>query len=107
MDKEDVRIFREEVLGIPKKEEPAVTTTAPDTTVAVTTTTSKTDEAFISDLLSFTDTAIIALYGPPRTGDWDDLRWDDYDALFPGSHKTTTAPQNQTTKTETVEEINP
>ena len=122
VDADDVHKFMEEVLGIPKKEEPAVTTTVPETVPPELTTTSSTvlvtkktipgsevtlDPGILTGLIHWTDAPIVAMYGPPSIGDWDDLlRWDDYEALHPGEHQTTTAPQNQTTKTETVEEAN-
>ena len=53
VDKEDVRIFMEETLGIPKKEE--AVTTAP----AVTT------EALVTTLISSTKLPVTVLYGPP------------------------------------------
>ena len=133
VDADDVHAFMKNQLGVPYKK-PDVTTTAPVTTTAeegttLTTTTpivywrtdntknttatqrtkhTKETEAFITDLLPFTDTAIVALYGPPNTGIWDDqLRWDTYEDLHPGeSPKTTMPPQDQTTKTETVDEAN-
>lgn len=123
VDKDDVHIFMKEVLGIPEKEEPAVTTTAIETTAEVTTTATtrrghhKTtapgevtlDPAILTDLIRVTDAPIIALYGPPSI-DWDDqLRWDTYEDLHPGEHSktsTTAASDNKTTKTETVEEAN-
>ncbi len=126
VDADDVHLFMEEVLGIPKKEDPAVTTTAIETTAEVTTTATtrrghhKTtapgevtlDPAILTDLIRVTDAPIIALYGPPSI-DWDDqLRWDTYEDLHPGEGSKTTptttsaASKSKTTKTETVEEAN-
>lgn len=123
VDADDVHIFMKEVLGIPEKEEPAVTTTAIETTAEVTTTATtrrghhKTtapgevtlDPAILTGLIRITDAPIIALYGPPSI-DWDDqLRWDTYEDLHPGERSktsTTAASDNKTTKTETVEEAN-
>lgn len=126
VDADDVHLFMEEVLGIPEKEEPAVTTTAIETTAEVTTTATtrrgyhKTtapgevtlDPAILTGLIRLTDAPIIALYGPPSI-DWDDqLRWDTYEDLHPGEGSKTTptttsaASKSKTTKTETVEEAN-
>ena len=58
VDKEDVRIFREEVLGFPKEEE-AVTTT---TTV---TNGPEEDPDIVSRLETTTETTVALLYGPP------------------------------------------
>ena len=123
VDADDVHLCMEEVLGIPEKEEPAVTTTAIETTAEVTTTATtrrghhKTtapgevtlDPAILTGLINITDAPIIALYGPPSI-DWDDqFRWDTYEDLHPGERSktsTTAASENKTTKTETVEEAN-
>ena len=130
---EDVHMFMTEVLGVPYKKQPAVTTTAPETTELFETTTSSSSpvhwmtgdpqnttvtrrtmhtretretEVLITDLLPFTDTAIVALYGPPRTGDWDDFKWSAFEDLQPDVKQTAASPQSQTTKTETVDEAN-
>ena len=57
VDKEDVRIFREEVLGFPKKEEPVTTTTV--------TTSQDEDPDIVSSLETTTETTVMLLYGPP------------------------------------------
>ena len=113
VDREDVRIFREEVLGIPKQE-PAVTTTVPGTTVPDGTTiatrrtmhtrTTRETDALITGLLPFTDTGAVALYGPPRVSDWDLIRDPaDMESVF-SSLNEKNGQQNKTTRTETVEE---
>ena len=113
VDREDVRIFMEESLGIPKQE-PAVTTTVPGTTVPNGTTiatrrtmhtrSTRETEALITGLLPFTDTGAVALYGPPRTGDWDLIRDPaEMESVF--SALSEKKGQNEkTTKTETVGE---
>ncbi len=113
LDKEDVRIFIEERLGIPKQE-PAVTTTVPGTTVPDGTTiatrrtmhtrSTRETEGLITGLLPFTDTGAVALYGPPRTGDWDLIRdTAEMESVF--SALSENKRQNEkTTKTETVGE---
>lgn len=55
VDEDDVHIFMEEVLGIPKKEEPAVTTTTADIQQELETTTRAAD--------------VVVLYGPPSMMD--------------------------------------
>ncbi len=57
VDKEDVRIFMEETLGIPKKEEPVTTTTV--------TTSPDEDPDIVSSLETTTETTVMLLYGPP------------------------------------------
>lgn len=125
VDADDVHMFMEEVLGIPKKETPAVTTAAPETVPPELTTTASTvlvtkkttsgsevilEPGILTGLIRWTDAPIVAMYGPPSVGGWDDLlRWDDYEALHPGEGSktsTTAASDNKTTKTETVEEAN-
>ena len=65
VDGEDVHLFMEETLGIPPKEEPAVTTTAAAVTALVTTATMP----------------VTSLYGPP--------------AVFPTSSETTAVPETE------------
>ena len=113
VDREDVRIFREEVLGIPKQE-PAVTTTVPETTLpegstvptrrTMHTRNTRETEALITSLLPFTDTGAVALYGPPHTGDWDLIRDPDEIRSVLSSRNENKGQDDTSTRTETVDE---
>ena len=115
VDADDVHMFMEEVLGIPKKEEPAVTTTAPETIPPELTTTSSTvlvtkkttpgevtlDPGILTGLIRWTDAPIVAMYGPPSI-DWDLTA--EFSEFVP--RLTVENSESQTTRTETVEEAN-
>ncbi|MBR5722642.1 MAG: hypothetical protein IKX57_03365, partial [Oscillospiraceae bacterium] len=58
----------------------------------------------ITGLLPFTDTGAVALYGPPRTGDWDLIRDPaEMETVF-SSLNGKKGQNGKTTKTETVDD---